>query len=116
MSDPSVEPGEPADQADPRPAAPAEAPAPVSLEGPTEVFVDTSMEPPAEATGPAAAPDERPAEAPQQPAPRSTSARIFGKYRLLAELGRGGMADVHLAVAAGPAGFSKLQVIKRLRP
>ncbi|MFO0585952.1 MAG: protein kinase [Polyangiaceae bacterium] len=46
----------------------------------------------------------------------ASSSRTFGKYRLLAELGRGGMADVHLAVAVGPAGFSKLQVIKRLRP
>jgi serine/threonine-protein kinase len=42
----------------------------------------------------------------------------FGKYRLIAELGHGGMADVFLAVQAGPAGsgFSKLTVIKRLRP
>lgn len=41
----------------------------------------------------------------------------FGKYRLIAELGHGGMADVFLAVQAGPAGsgFSKLTVIKRLR-
>ena len=41
----------------------------------------------------------------------------FGKYRLIAELGHGGMADVFLAVMAGPAGsgFSKLTVIKRLR-
>ena len=53
---------------------------------------------------------------------RVTEARMagdasFGKYRLIAELGHGGMADVFLAVAAGPAGsgFSKLTVIKRLR-
>jgi len=41
----------------------------------------------------------------------------FGKYRLLAELGHGGMADVFLAVMAGPegSGFSKLTVVKRLR-
>jgi eukaryotic-like serine/threonine-protein kinase len=40
----------------------------------------------------------------------------FGKYRLIASLGHGGMADVFLAVAQGPVGFNKLQVIKRLRP
>ncbi len=42
---------------------------------------------------------------------------LFGKYRLLAALGQGGMADVFLAVIAGPAGsgFSKLTVVKRLR-
>ena len=55
-----------------------------------------------------------------------TSARVpmgadhssLGKYRIIAELGHGGMADVFLAVAGGPAGlgFSKLVVIKRLRP
>jgi serine/threonine protein kinase len=41
----------------------------------------------------------------------------LGKYQLIAELGRGGMADVFLAVARGKAGlgFSKLVVIKRLR-
>lgn len=39
----------------------------------------------------------------------------FGKYRLVAELGQGGMADVILALSQGPVGFSKLVVIKRLR-
>ncbi|MCC6553688.1 MAG: serine/threonine protein kinase [Polyangiaceae bacterium] len=43
-------------------------------------------------------------------------ARSLGKYQFIATLGRGGMADVHLAVSTGPAGFSKLQVIKCLRP
>ncbi len=38
-----------------------------------------------------------------------------GKYQLLAVLGRGGMADVFLALARGPMGFSKLVVLKRLR-
>jgi serine/threonine-protein kinase len=39
----------------------------------------------------------------------------FGKYRMLAELGQGGMADVILALSQGPVGFNKLVVIKRLR-
>jgi eukaryotic-like serine/threonine-protein kinase len=43
-------------------------------------------------------------------------ARSFGKYKLLARLGQGGMAEVFLAVAFGPSGFNKLLVIKRLRP
>src|SRR6516225_8474533 len=38
-----------------------------------------------------------------------------GKYKLLAELGRGGMANVYLAVARGPSGFNKLVVLKCLR-
>jgi serine/threonine protein kinase len=38
-----------------------------------------------------------------------------GKYQPIASLGRGGMADVFLAVARGPLGFNKLIVIKRLR-
>src|SRR3954470_22696241 len=39
----------------------------------------------------------------------------FGRYQVFASLGRGGMADVFLAVARGPMGFNKLTVIKRLR-
>lgn len=51
-----------------------------------------------------------------RPSPSVRSQRSLGKYQFIATLGRGGMADVHLAVSMGPAGFSKLQVIKRLRP
>jgi serine/threonine-protein kinase len=41
--------------------------------------------------------------------------RSFGKYRLIASLGQGGMANVYLAVVLGPAGFNKLLVVKALR-
>jgi serine/threonine-protein kinase len=44
-----------------------------------------------------------------------TPTTAFGKYQLFASLGRGGMADVFLAVARGQMGFHKLAVIKRLR-
>jgi serine/threonine-protein kinase len=37
------------------------------------------------------------------------------RYRLIAEIGHGGMADVYLAVAQGPAGFNKLVVVKKTR-
>ncbi|HSO37711.1 MAG TPA: protein kinase [Labilithrix sp.] len=40
----------------------------------------------------------------------------LGKYRLIIELAQGGMGNVYLAVAQGPAGFSKLSVIKELKP
>ncbi len=40
----------------------------------------------------------------------------FGKYKLVARIGNGGMAEVFIAVANGPAGFNKLVVIKRLLP
>src|SRR6201996_3149310 len=46
----------------------------------------------------------------------SGSGNSLGKYRLIAELGHGGMAEVFLAVVRGPAGFNKLVVIKQIRP
>jgi serine/threonine-protein kinase len=45
-----------------------------------------------------------------------SGANTLGKYRLIAELGHGGMAEVFLAVVRGPAGFNKLVVIKQIRP
>lgn len=45
----------------------------------------------------------------------SEEGQIFKKYRLIAEIGRGGMADVFLAVAQGPVGFNKLVVLKKAR-
>src|SRR4051812_15629634 len=41
----------------------------------------------------------------------------LGNYRLLANLGQGGMADVFLSIVDGPpgSGCSKLSVVKRLR-
>jgi serine/threonine protein kinase len=38
-----------------------------------------------------------------------------GKYRVLAQLGQGGTANVMLAVARGPSGFNKLVVLKSMK-
>jgi serine/threonine protein kinase len=46
---------------------------------------------------------------------RLATAADLGKYRLIAELARGGMGVVHLAVVQGVAGFTKLLVVKELR-
>jgi serine/threonine protein kinase len=43
------------------------------------------------------------------------SATSIGKYRLLAQIGRGGMADVFLAVARGPNKFNKFLVVKKMK-
>jgi len=40
----------------------------------------------------------------------------IGRYHLVAELARGGMGIIHLAASQGPGGFSKLLVVKELKP
>ncbi|HTJ85210.1 MAG TPA: serine/threonine-protein kinase [Polyangiaceae bacterium] len=43
----------------------------------------------------------------------SSAASPQRRYRLIAEIGRGGMAEVYLGVAQGPGGFNKLVVVKK---
>jgi serine/threonine-protein kinase len=40
----------------------------------------------------------------------------FGKYQLIRKLATGGMAEVYLAKSAGPMGFEKILVLKRILP
>jgi serine/threonine-protein kinase len=40
----------------------------------------------------------------------------LGRYRLIAEIGHGGMAEVYLALLEGDLGFNKLLVLKKIRP
>ena len=51
-------------------------------------------------------------------APRKalSQSSILGKYKLVAELARGGMGVVYLGTSSGVGGFSKLHVIKELKP
>jgi serine/threonine-protein kinase len=42
--------------------------------------------------------------------------QALGRYRLVARLAQGGMAEVFLAVLPGPDGFEKPVVLKRMRP
>src|SRR5579862_9847443 len=44
------------------------------------------------------------------------AAPLFGRYRLLDELGSGGMAVVSRAVVDGPQGFQRTVVLKRILP
>jgi serine/threonine-protein kinase len=48
--------------------------------------------------------------------PSAQEVTSVGKYRVLSELGRGGMANVYLAVTRGPSDVNKLVVLKALLP
>lgn len=48
-------------------------------------------------------------------APMPSQPQALQRYRLVARLGSGGMADVYLAVARGPSDYKKLVVLKVLR-
>src|ERR1043166_2466035 len=50
------------------------------------------------------------------PAMLSDPGRMLGKYHLVAEIARGGMGVVYLAMVQGPGGFNKLIVVKELKP
>jgi len=64
----------------------------------------------------ARAPDEHSETSPSRRgrSPSIIPVTPFGKYTLVARLGRGGMAEVFLGFASGPAGFRKPLVIKRI--
>ena len=48
-------------------------------------------------------------------APTKNAPKIFGRYKLIDQLGQGGMADIYTAVASGVEGFTRTFVLKRLR-
>ncbi len=52
----------------------------------------------------------------KEPTPVSSRTQQLGRYRILAQLGQGGMGAIHLAVTAGMDEFEKLVVLKELRP
>src|SRR5438552_3228778 len=59
---------------------------------------------------------QSPSGGPPSVAPEALPVYVtFGKFQLLARLGKGGMGDVFLASVKGIQGFNKLVVIKRLR-
>ena len=46
----------------------------------------------------------------------AASEHVIGKYQLIADLEQGGMGNVYIAMAQGPGSFSKLVVLKELKP
>jgi eukaryotic-like serine/threonine-protein kinase len=57
-----------------------------------------------------------PGHAPDGDAPLAGGTYFLGRYRVVDEIGVGGMASVHLARMDGPGGFQKWVAIKRIHP
>lgn len=55
-------------------------------------------------------------EVEREPSAQTSSPRSLGRYRIVAELARGGMGVVYLALVRGPGSFNKLLVLKELKP
>ena len=85
--------------------------------------------PPTRGPAPRAEPGPKAARAPAAAAPRAAAASraveedrplpqtfFLGRYRVVDEIGVGGMASVHLARVDGPGGFQKWIAIKRIHP
>src|SRR5262245_47314356 len=52
----------------------------------------------------------------RQKEPEKAGTFFLGRYRVVDEIGGGGMASVHLARMDGPGGFQKWVAIKRIHP
>jgi serine/threonine protein kinase len=59
---------------------------------------------------------EAPSVSGRPPARPTEGAYFLGRYRVVNEIGVGGMASVHLARMDGPGGFQKWVAIKRIHP
>lgn len=77
-------------------------------------------EPTSEASTGVTEPEVRPVDEPKpgdEPQAGALQAdQLFGKFRVVRDLGAGGMAQVFLAAIDGPAGFQKQCVVKRILP
>jgi hypothetical protein len=108
----------------PRPAPSLVAPpSPVSAPGAARAGAALALAPPPLATPPAsvapapAGPPRHPSVPGGVPTPgHGQPGSAFGRYQLLDRLGEGGMAEIFTAVAHGVEGFSRVFVLKRLRP
>jgi serine/threonine-protein kinase len=65
---------------------------------------------------PNSAPAPKPVSDQAAPAEGGASMERYGRYQLIEQIGKGGMAEVFRAVTEGVGGFRRVFVIKRIRP